>query len=406
MITCAIQIGSCRILAVAANKDIRNGSLSNIQIESEPAYDCISHGCITNIEKAAMHLRSLMQKLGNRMRAPLSAAYVGVGGLSLHSLVQLPSVKLPDYDVLASEAISGNQYQLTVGQKHLLQGVKAAMERAGIRMIEPIALPQATACILKEEERQRGCVLVDMGAGTTTVSIYKDNDLRYLAVIPLGGESVTLDIQSAGCSHEDAERIKIEWSDVSREVTPDAAAGNASNAPFADKALPFPQSKLNSVALCRYEEIAANIQHQIELSGLKDQLECGCILTGGAAMQNGLTALLMRCLSISRIETRAFHARALIGSDRKPHLTNALGLLTFCAEDCQTPARPVAPASTPAVAAQAASPSNRPSLDGQTSLDLPDADDPANDPTNKPIAETGNIRKSIGRFITDLFTGQ
>ncbi len=405
MIICAIQIGSSRILAVAADKDVRNGRLSNIQVESEPAHDCISHGCVVNVEKTAMHLRSLIQKLGNRMRASLSKAYVGIGGMSMRSLVQLPSVQLPDYDILASEAISGNLYQLTIAQKHVRQGVKAAMERAGIGVAEFIALPQATATILTESERQRGCVLVDMGAGTTTVSIYKDNDLRHLAVIPLGGETVTLDIQSAGCSHEDAERIKLEWSNVGNQGAVEHTAAAQSTALFADKALPFPQSKLNQIALCRYEEIAANIQHQIDLSGLKDQLEAGCVLTGGASMQSGLIALLSRCLSVCRIETRAYSERAFLGSDRKPHLTNAFGLLSFATVDCQAVAPEPAPA-TAATRPAAATTRVTAQPDGQTTLDLPDSD-PEQDPTSESIPDdSGNLRSSVGRFFRDLFQGQ
>ena len=401
MITCAIQIGSSRILAIAASKDVRNGQLSNIQIESEPARDCISHGCITNVEQAAGHFRSLIQKLSNRMRATISAAYIGIGGMSLHSLIQLPSVQLPDYDILASEAIDGNQYQLTIGKKQLRQRAVAAMERAGLRVADVIALPQATACILNDHERQQGCVLIDMGAGTTTVAIYKNNDLRYVAVIPLGGDCVTNDIQSAGCSYEDAERIKIEWSNVAQEVNSESST-NSSASLFADKALPFPLSKLNSIAFCRYEEIAVNIQHQIELSGLKGQLNGGCIITGGAAMQSGLTTLLSRSLNINHVEIRAYSERALLGSDRKPHLTNALALLSFCADDCQAPA-PAASMPTGRTTTQS---TKRTAPDGQITLDIPDSEPETADPTAEYKPDSHPFRESFGRFVKDLFTGQ
>lgn len=401
MITCAIQLGSSRILAIAANKDIHNGKLSNIQLESEPSHDCISHGCVINVEQTAMHLRSLIQKLSNRMRANISTAYVGIGGMSLHSLVQVPSVQLPDYDVLASEAINGNQYQLTIGHKTLRQRAVAAMERAGIRVAEVIALPQATACILSNDEREKGCVLVDIGAGSTTVSIYKNNDLRHLAVIPLGGEAVTLDIQSAGCSHADAERIKTEWSNVAHET--EGTSSNSAANMFADKALPFPQSKLNTIALCRYEEIAANIQHQIEISGLKGQLEAGCIVTGGSAMQNGLTSLLSRCLSITHIEVRAYSEPGFLGSNRKPHLTNALALLSFCNEDCQTQAQPAAIPASATKTPASTSRTTAPKPDGQTILEMPEDEQ---EPTVEQHGETNVFGNSIKRFVKDLFTGQ
>ena len=426
-LTCAIQLGSSRILAVSAEKDMSNGTLSNVQIESEVSSDCISHGRIVNVEKTAMHIRALIQKLGNRMRTPIAAAYVGVGGMSLHSLVQQPSVKIPDYDVLSSIPIGQNQHQLIVGEKRIRESIRAAMDRAGIRMVNIIVLPLATARILKNAERQKGCVLVDMGAGTTTVSIYKGGELKHLAVIPLGGECVTLDIQSAGCTNDDAERIKCDWSDVSQEVTPESPAGNAPSAMFAERALPIPQSKLNNIALCRYEEIAANIEHQIEASGFKDQLDAGCILTGGAAYQNGLTTLLLRRLSIKQVEMRAYREPALLGSDRKPHLTNLLALPEFCTEDCQAPkVTPIAETPRPApVTRPVAQPQPTPVDSNEPSLEIPDREPESEQATSpetkantqpkpeKPEKEPEQeVRTStsfgefVGRFVKDLFTGQ
>ncbi len=407
ILTCAIQFGSSRIMAIAAWKDMQTGALENIEIESEPTNHCIKHGCIVNTEQTAMHIKSIIQKLGNRMRASIGSAYVGLGGISLHSLIQQPSVQIPGYDVLHAEPISGNQHQLIVGEKRLRQGVVAAMERAGIRMRDVIVLPQATACILSDDERQRGCVLVDMGAGTTTVSVYKNGDLQHLAVIPLGGDSVTYDILSAGCSQEEAERIKLEWSDAAHDSK--EAAGShmqsSANMLFADKTLPIPQGTINTIVTCRYEEIAANIQHQIEASGLKNHLDAGCILTGGAAVQRGLISLMSRRLGITRIETRAYAERAFIGSERKPHLTNLLALLNFCAEDCMAQPKPTTTATSTPKTTTASTSNTTVNTGGQLSIDMPEPE-PEPQPKPEPEKKTSSIRAGVSRFLGDLFSGQ
>ena len=409
ILTCAIQFGSSRIMAIAAWKNMQTGALENIEIESEPTKGCVSHGHIANTELAAMHIKSVIQKLSNRMRATISSAYVGIGGMSLHSLIQQPSVQIPGFDVLHAEPIEGGQHQLIVGDKNLRQGVVAAMERAGVRMHDVIVLPQATATILTDEERQRGCVLVDMGAGTTTVSIYKQGDLQHLAVIPLGGDAVTYDIESTGCTREEAERIKLEWSDAAHEGKEGAGSNQQSvaNALFADKALPIPQGTLNTIVTCRYEEISANIQHQIENSGLKNHLDAGCILTGGAAVQRGLTALMGQRLGVAKIETRAYSERAFIGSERKPHLTNLLALLNFCAEDCQAPAKPlnVAPAPQPKPAATPAPAASSEKNNGQLSIEMPEPEPiQAEEETEK--NKKSSFRSGVSRFLGDLFSGQ
>lgn len=403
-LTCAIQFGSNRIMAIAAMKNMQSGTLSNIQIESESARDCVSYGCVSNVEQAAMHIRSIIQKLSNRMRATITSAHVGAGGLSLHSLVQQPTVQIPDYDVLDASPLSEGQYQLIVGQKRIRQRIQAAMDRAGVHLNSFIVLPKATACILSPDMRQRGCVLVDMGAATTTVAIYYQNQLRHLAVIPMGGDNVTLDIQSSGCTFDEAERNKTDWSDVSQETPTESATSNASgNALFADKTLSMPLSKLNTIALCRYEEIADNIRHQIEISGLQDHLEAGCILTGGAAQQNGLATLIRRRLNVARIEVRAYRETAMLNSERKPHLTNALALLTFCTDDCQAPVKPAA-TGTPAPTSTPAQPAAQKANDGQLNLDLPD--DPEPEDPNKDKDNSHPVRGIVSRFLRDLITGQ
>jgi len=51
-------------------------------------------------------------------------------------------------------------------------------------------------------------MFIDFGADTTTVSVYKNNILRHLAVIPLGGSNITKDICSQQIEEEDAEELK------------------------------------------------------------------------------------------------------------------------------------------------------------------------------------------------------
>ena len=396
---CAIQLGSSRIMAIAAKKDLSKGTLSDIQIESEPARDCISHGCIVNVERTAMHISSIIKKLGNRMHATISSAYVGVGGMSMHSLNPDTSVSVPDYDVLSREETPSGDVQLIIAQKRVREGVLSAMKRANVQVLDVFALPRATALILSREERQQGCILVDMGAGTTTVSVYKDNLLKHLAVIPLGGNSVTYDLQSVCSNYEEAERIKLEWSNVTHEVSGDAPVNNAGNSFFADSNLPVSINQLNHIALCRYEEIAANILHQVEMAGLKEMPSL-CILTGGASVQRGLTTLLSRRLNIARIETRACHQRAMLGSERKPHLTNVLALLEFCTEDCQAIAKPAEPVvvkpkpEAPVV--------NEPA--GQLNLDL--KTEPETPEESGSELSMKKIKKGFLRFAKDLISGQ
>lgn len=78
-----------------------------------------------------------------------------------------------------------------------------------IDIAEQLIAPLVTAnAVLTESERRSGCALVDFGADTTTISVYKNNILRFLTVLPLGGNSITRDITTLQMEEEEAERLK------------------------------------------------------------------------------------------------------------------------------------------------------------------------------------------------------
>ena len=108
---------------------------------------------------------------------------------------------LDDVDCLNPNGRTGSQlvahHQLIIGQQRLRFGVRTAMEKAGVRLMGIIATPLSVSQILSPDEKQRGCALVDIGHSLTTVSVYANGVLQHLAVIPLGGNSVTQDIAAA-----------------------------------------------------------------------------------------------------------------------------------------------------------------------------------------------------------------
>ena len=70
--------------------------------------------------------------------------------------------------------------------------------------------PGITAkAVLKSEQMENGVALIDIGAGVSSVTIFKDKIMRFYAAIPFGGNSVTNDIKSeCNFSFELAENIK------------------------------------------------------------------------------------------------------------------------------------------------------------------------------------------------------
>jgi cell division protein FtsA len=70
--------------------------------------------------------------------------------------------------------------------------------------------------VLNREEKELGCCLLDIGAGTTDIVVYENGFIRYLCSIPMGGENITRDISSVlKISRNLAEDIKLNYGGTS-----------------------------------------------------------------------------------------------------------------------------------------------------------------------------------------------
>ena len=358
-LTVALQFGSSRISAAAVWID-HSGRQEVASIECSPTDGCIRHGCVVNTEEAAAHIKSLLKKLNNRVRAnstgDIDAAYCGICGISMQSREHHPSVLLGEdlrigqevkrqleeqswelplqgKDILGvcsngehvSEQLAVGDHQLIVSESRLAQGIRNAMERAKIRVVKILPTPLLVGDILTAEEKMNGTLLLDLGAQLTTLSIYAEGNLQFMRVLPLGSENVTRDIATKGLRYEDAENIKHNWSDAARPDTGDETM------PHLD--IDLPASELNIIVSSRLEELAINIDQQITRAGYKGRL-AACVLTGGGSMQKGLTALLSKQLNISKISTRGCNSLRFMSSERKPHLTSLMSMLSYCTESC------------------------------------------------------------------------
>ena len=155
-------------------------------------------------------------------------------------------------------------------------------ERLGLEINGYVTRPLAEGAIsLTDDERRQGCMLVDFGAETTTVVIYKDGAPVYVVTLPLGSRNITLDLKKLNYIEERAEEIK-------------KVSGNAmgSDSPrYGADGIDY--SEVNNYVHARAAEIVINILAQIEYAGLKSSdLPGGIIIVGGGARLRGFTELL------------------------------------------------------------------------------------------------------------------
>lgn len=327
----AIEICSSKIIG-AVGVYSESGKLDVLAVEQEHAIECVCHGLIHNVEETATHISRIIERLEKRAGVTprkIKSVYVGLSGRSLRNVPKDIFRELPEdteitHDILTSmnneaaeshidsslEVIDvvpasyyvnktktkspagtfGNNirvhYQLIAARpllrKHLMRVVR---DKVGMTVADTVVTPTAVGnLILSDDERRLGCMLVDMGAETTTVVIYQNGSLHYLAVLPMGSRNITLDITSLSVLEKEAEEVKTN----SGNAIP---SGNLSSLNINGMRL----SDVSNIVVARAEEIVANIIEQINYAGITPkQLSGGIITVGGGFNLNRMGELLHR----------------------------------------------------------------------------------------------------------------
>ena len=383
----AIELGSSKVTGIAGRKN-SDGSMQVLAYVKEDSSSFIRKGIIYNLDKTAQSLTSIINKLEGDLKNSIAKVYVGIGGQSLRTVrnvvsrdlneetiisqelvdaicdenLEIPLVDMDILDVAPQEYKIGNNLQADpvgvagshiegrflniVARASIKKNLERCFEQAKIEIADLLISPLVTAnAVLSESERRSGCALIDFGADTTTISVYKNNILRFLTVLPLGGNSITRDITSMQMEEEEAERLKITFGNVMYE---EEESEEAATCQLEDGSRTVELQALNNIIEARAEEIITNVWNQIQLSGYDDKLLSGIIITGGAANLKNLDTMLRKRSKIEKIRTaRSIRNTIQTDSDliKKDGTQNTLFGLLFEGKEncCLVEARPVTP---------------------------------------------------------------
>ena len=365
----AIELGSSKVTGIAGQKNL-DGSIQILAVVKEESSAFIRKGVVYNIDKTAQCLTSIIKKLETQLKTEIRQVYVGIGGQSIRSVRNVISKDLPNESIVTQEMVIelmdanrnmtypdqeildaavqeykvGSQFQIDpVGiqatrlegnflnileRKAFYKNLNKCFETANINIAEMYLAPLALAdSVLTEAEKRSGCALVDLGADTTTVSVYSKNILRHLAVIPLGSNNITKDIATLQMEESDAERMKLKY----------AAAYTDNN--DIDNDLKYsidPERQIESrkfieIVEGRLEEIIENVWYQIP-SEFYDKLLGGIILTGGGANLKNIEKAFNNHTHVDKIRVAKFVTQSIISNNEtiKAHdgtMNTVLGLL-------------------------------------------------------------------------------
>jgi cell division protein FtsA len=181
---------------------------------------------------------------------------------------------------------------LVTGAASAAQNIMKCIQRCGLSVDElvPSAVASARA-VLTQDERELGVCLVDIGAGTTDISIYTQGAIRHTSALPIGGDQVTNDIaQFVRTPTANAEEIKIRYACALAQL---ATAEETIQVPSVGDRPPrrLARQTLAEAVQPRYEEIFEMVQAELRRSGLEELTRAGIVLTGGGAKMEGVVEL-------------------------------------------------------------------------------------------------------------------
>ena len=426
----AFEIGSSKIRGAVGTVD-DSGTLTVVAVEQEPLNDSVRYGSIRKVPDVSDRILSITRKLeDNPAVRPgrIKGSYVPISGITLKSmntqivkkfdqeveitkeiisqLKQEARQKAPaDRDVVA--VMTGGYTVDTIAQKNPVgvvgREIKADLspvycrpqiinnlnrvfsERLPMAINGQIPLPLAEAgLVLTDDEKNLGVMLVDFGAETTTVCIFKKETFRYLATIPMGSRNITRDLTSLNYTERQAEEIKTSRSNVSPDYVP-PTGGDPS----------LDTTKINQIVSERAGEIIANIIAQIKYAGMKDtDLPGGIVLVGDGANLKGFMQLLA---SHTGLKVRR---GTPLGAVKKANLqikdTDAIDVISIL--------RVAASFNDQKICVEFPEPVKEPEPNPLTSKDdnneAPEVEDPYKKPKSKPKDGT---KKDFGSSVKNLF---
>lgn len=365
-----LDIGTTKVVAMVGKQDT-DGKLKILGYGEESSAG-VNRGLVLNVNEASAAIKKVIKQAKAQSDIDFKEVYVGIAGQHISSVQLNHSIINESRDIIDDELVAriinevynmslnpgekilhvfpqeyrvdgtsvinpvgtmGRQLQgrfhISVGKDTRIQVLGKSVEMAELTIrnliLEPVASAQA---VLSEEEKEAGVALIDIGGGTTDLIIYKDNLIRYTAVIPFGGNSITNDIQK-GCNilSSQAEKLKITYgsaiADLVKETdfAPVEGIGGRENREISFKTIA-------SIIQARAIEIVDTVAYEIKKSGYYNSIAAGITITGGGALLKNLKQLIeFRTGFETNIATPKNYIFTTADAFNHPKYSTSIGLL-------------------------------------------------------------------------------
>lgn len=331
-----LDIGSSEIKCVVAEPN-KNGSLSVITAFKQPSVG-VRHGVLVDVEEALGALDAVVADLNRISKGATRNVYVNFQSPEVRSRTSrgVAAVARPDKEIQpddiervtqASRAVKmmPNSFVIhNVVKEYFVDEIGDIMDPLGmtgsrlevvtlivegfapqvnplLKMLEKLRVgvtgvifnPLASGnAVLSKKQKELGVLLIDFGAGTTSIAVYEEGKVLHVKSLPLGAAYVTNDVAiGLKTSIDMAEKLKTTYGsaiakDVNRRETVKLAD--------VDGVTPGEVSRhfLAEIIEVRLSEILGLVENELKVLGREVQLPAGVVATGGGVKLPGLLDLI------------------------------------------------------------------------------------------------------------------
>jgi cell division protein FtsA len=328
-----LDIGTSKVLAIVGEVSPM-GEVEIIGVGHHPSRG-MKKGVVVNIESTVQSIQRAVEEAELMAGCQIHSVHAGIAGSHINSFNSHGIVAIKDKEVAGGDvhrvieaaralAIPTDQKVLHIlPQEYVIDqqdGVREPIGMCGVRLeakvhivtgavsaaqniikcvrrcgleVDEIILEQlaSSTSALTEDEKELGVCLVDVGGGTTDISVFTEGAIRHTAVIPIAGDQVTNDIAVAlRTPTQHAEEIKKKYGCALTEL---AHRDETIEVPSVGDRPPRKLSRqtLAEVIEPRIEELYGLVLAELRRSAFEDMMGSGIVLTGGSSKMEGMIDL-------------------------------------------------------------------------------------------------------------------
>lgn len=214
-----------------------------------------------------------------------------------------------------------------------LRNLEVCINRSHLSVETMVVTPYASGlATLVDDEAEMGAACIDMGGGTTTISVFVEGKFVHADALPIGGNHVTMDLaRGLSTRLDDAERLKVMHGSALPASADDRSVVSIQpiGADEHEHPLQVPRSVMSRIIRARVDETLELVRDRLNRSGYGHLVGRRVVLTGGASQLVGLPEAARRLMGRNVRLGRPLGVTGLPEAAKGPAFAAPVGLLIY-----------------------------------------------------------------------------